>query len=160
MQLLRKQIRKSDAIIFASTEYNYSMSGVLKNSIDWASRGPNGNSFMAKTGIQYTLYIFNISSYHIILIDIGSIIGAAGGNGSARSQHHLRQTAVFLQLNILPKPEIQISAFQDGVFNHTTGDLLDETWQKRLLSQVEVLRDYTYKLKLGQLVYDEVLYTL
>src|SRR4030065_1009638 len=39
----KSKIRASDAILFVSPEYNYSIPGVLKNAIDWASR-PYGDS--------------------------------------------------------------------------------------------------------------------
>ncbi len=35
---LKQRIRAADAILFATPEYNYSVPGVLKNAIDWASR--------------------------------------------------------------------------------------------------------------------------
>src|ERR1044072_9667792 len=41
VQKLREQIAAADALLFACPEYNYSMSGVLKNAIDWASRPPD-----------------------------------------------------------------------------------------------------------------------
>ena len=40
---LKARVRAADAILFATPEYNYSMPGVLKNAIDWASR-PYGDS--------------------------------------------------------------------------------------------------------------------
>jgi chromate reductase, NAD(P)H dehydrogenase (quinone) len=40
---LKKRVRQADAILFVTPEYNYSVPGVLKNAIDWASR-PYGNS--------------------------------------------------------------------------------------------------------------------
>ena len=41
VETLRRQIKEADALLFACPEYNYSMSGVLKNAIDWASRPPD-----------------------------------------------------------------------------------------------------------------------
>src|SRR5437588_8168760 len=35
---LKRWIRKANAILFVTPEYNWSVSGVLKNAIDWASR--------------------------------------------------------------------------------------------------------------------------
>jgi chromate reductase len=38
---MRDQIRAADALLFVTPEYNYSVPGVLKNAIDWASRPPD-----------------------------------------------------------------------------------------------------------------------
>ena len=35
---LKRRVRESDAILIVTPEYNYSVPGVLKNAIDWASR--------------------------------------------------------------------------------------------------------------------------
>lgn len=40
----REELAQSDAILFGVCEYNYSISGVLKNAIDWASRNSVGPS--------------------------------------------------------------------------------------------------------------------
>jgi len=124
----RKQIRQSDAILFASAEYNYGMSGVLKNAIDWGSRSANGNAFAGKTA---------------------TIIGGGGGLGTGRAQYQLRQTGVFLDLQFLTKPEVMIRIFEPNTINWDTGELLDNTWKPRLIAQVEALRDFTYQHKLG-----------
>ena len=50
---LKKRIREADAVLFVTPEYNYSVPGVLKNTIDWASR-PYGDKRMGrKTGCDY-----------------------------------------------------------------------------------------------------------
>ena len=48
VQKLREQIAGADALLFACPEYNYSMSGVLKNAIDWASRPANSSPLAGK----------------------------------------------------------------------------------------------------------------
>jgi chromate reductase, NAD(P)H dehydrogenase (quinone) len=97
VETLREQIRTADALLIATPEYNFSFSGVLKNAIDWVSRPPS-HPFDGKP--------------------IG-IIGASGGRlGTARAQYHLRQVFVFLNGQVLNKPEVMIgganSAFADG----------------------------------------------
>lgn len=85
----KKKIREADAILFSTPEYNYSIPGVLKNAIDWASR-PYGDS--AWTGKPVGL------------------MGASVGNlGSARAQYHLRQVFVFLNVHPLNQPEVMIA---------------------------------------------------
>jgi chromate reductase len=40
---LKRRIREANAVPFVTPEYNWSVFGVLKNAIDWASR-PHGDS--------------------------------------------------------------------------------------------------------------------
>ncbi|HKO43760.1 MAG TPA: NAD(P)H-dependent oxidoreductase [Pyrinomonadaceae bacterium] len=85
---LKKRIRESDAILFVTPEYNYSIPGVLKNAIDWASR-PYGDS--AWSGKPVAI--------------MGASIGALG---TARAQYHLRQMFVFLNMFPVNQPEVMI----------------------------------------------------
>ncbi len=45
---LKSAIQNSDAVIFATPEYNWGTSGALKNAIDWASRERSEGSLMGK----------------------------------------------------------------------------------------------------------------
>src|SRR5712671_4378950 len=100
---LRAQIAAADALLFACPEYNYSMSGVLKNAIDWASRPPD-QPFAGKPV---------------------AIIGAAAGMaGSARAQGDLRRSCVFLDMHPLNKPEVLIGQAQTKF--DADGNLTDE----------------------------------
>lgn len=104
VETLRQQIKAADALLIACPEYNYSMSGVLKNAIDWASRPPE-QPFAGKPL---------------------AIMGAAAGMaGSARAQYHLRQACVFLDMHPLNKPEVLIGAAQTKF--DAAGNLTDET---------------------------------
>jgi len=82
-----QKLAEADAIVLASPEYNYSVSGVLKNAIDWLSRVEN-QAFSGKAV---------------------SIMGASPGLGTARSQYHLRQILVFLNAFVVNKPEVMIT---------------------------------------------------
>eukprot|EP00250_Pteridium_aquilinum_P008084 c17657_g1_i2 orf=44-556(+) len=85
----RRKVKDADAVIFASPEYNYSVSAVLKNALDWASRPPN-----------------------VWADKPAAVMSAAGGSGGSRAQYHLRQTGVFLDLHFLNKPEVFINAHE------------------------------------------------
>lgn len=107
---LAKQISDADAVIFFSPEYNYSISGVLKNTIDCLSR-VEPQPFSGKHA---------------------AIIGASpGAIGTARMQYHLRQIGVFLNLHFLNKPEVIIgkamAKIEDGkVTDKGTIDFLEK----------------------------------
>lgn len=103
VQALRNQIRDADAVLIATPEYNYSIPGVLKNAIDWASRPPE-QPFDAK---------------------IVGIMGASPGRiGTARAQYHLRQCFVFLNATVLNKPEVMVGGAGQAIED---GKLTDET---------------------------------
>jgi chromate reductase, NAD(P)H dehydrogenase (quinone) len=75
---LKRRIRETDAILFVTPEYNYSIPGVLKNAIDWASRPYGDSAWSGKPA---------------------AIMGASPGTiGTARAQYHLRQIMVFLNM--------------------------------------------------------------
>jgi chromate reductase len=123
VQKLREKIAQADGLVFATPEYNYSISGVLKNAIDWASRPPEQP--------------FNEKAV--------AILGASGGAlGTARAQYHLRQMGIFLNMRFVNKPEVFIGGAStkfDAAGNLTDEatkglikDLMAElvTWSKRL----------------------------
>jgi len=104
VQDFRAKIEAADAILFVTPEYNYSMSGVLKNAIDWASRPPGPPLSKKPVGIM------------------GATMGLWG---TTRAQYHLRQCCVFLDLYPINKPEVLIAQAQTK-FNDK-GELTDDT---------------------------------
>lgn len=117
---------KADGWVFACPEYNYSLAPALKNAIDWLSREPDIKPFSDKPGI---------------------IMGAGGGMGTCRSQNHLRQVCVYLNMHLVEKPEFFSNAFSSA-FN-AEGDLVDEGLTKQLGDLVLALVKWTKILKKG-----------
>jgi chromate reductase len=120
VETFRQQIRAADALLFACPEYNYSMSGVLKNAIDWASRPPD-QPFAGKPA---------------------AIIGAAAGMaGSARAQYDLRRSFVFLDINPINKPEVLIGQAQTKF--DANGRLMDEAARGFIRDMLVALESWT-----------------
>jgi chromate reductase len=101
-------IRQAEAILIATPEYNYSMPGVLKNAIDWASRPYGDNAF---NGMAVAV--------------MGASIGVIG---TARAQYHLRQSFVFLNMYPVNRPEVMVTSAA-GKFD-SQGGLIDERARK------------------------------
>ncbi len=110
------QIGEADALVLASTEYNYSLAPALKNILDWASREA-GNALLAGKAV--------------------AIMGAGGGMGTSRAQYHLRQVCVFLDLHPLNKPQVFANAFAGGF--DANGNLIDEKLVKLVGEQMQAL---------------------
>ena len=89
VQDLSDAIRRADGVLIATPEYNFSMSGVLKNAIDWVSR-VDDQPFAGKP--------------------LGIMGASAGGLGTARAQYHLRQVFVFLDPRVMNRPELFVSS--------------------------------------------------
>jgi len=124
VQDFRERIRAADAVLIACPEYNYSVPGVLKNAIDWASRPPQ-QPFAGKPL---------------------AIMGAGGGLGTARAQYHLRQVCVFLDMHPLNKPEVLVRVAES--FN-PDGTLKDEAVRPKVAALLEALGAWTRRLRGG-----------
>lgn len=124
LQRLLKQVEQADALLLACPEYNYSLAPALKNAIDWASREP-GNRLLAGKPV--------------------AILGSGGGMGTGRSQYHLRQVCVFVDLHPLNKPEIFVNAFA-GTFDEQ-GNLISEEIQQQVAAQLDALQNWARRLK-------------
>ena len=121
----KARIRAADAILFATPEYNYSIPGVLKNAIDWASR-PYGDSAWAGKP--------------------AAIMGASPGmQGTSRAQYHLRQCFVFLHMPTVNKPEAMISLAAQHC--DAEGNLTDAKSRQLIASLVAALATLARKLK-------------
>jgi len=123
-QLLRDQILAADALLFVTPEYNYSISGVLKNAIDWASRPPN-QPFEGKP--------------------VGIMGATASLWGTTRAQYDLRKMCVYLNMFPLNKPEVLIAQAQN---KFDAGlELTDKTTRDMIAQLLVALRDWTRRLR-------------
>ncbi|NWG10411.1 NAD(P)H-dependent oxidoreductase [Candidatus Bathyarchaeota archaeon] len=121
----KAKIRAADALLIATPEYNYSMPGVLKNAIDWASRPYGDNAFEDKP-----------------VAVMSASIGMLGG---ARAQYHLRQAFVTLDIHTLNWPEVMVP-YADDKFDEN-GNLTDADTKKKIEKLLESLVDWTRRLK-------------
>jgi chromate reductase, NAD(P)H dehydrogenase (quinone) len=123
----KQKIKNADALLIITPEYNYSVPGVLKNAIDWASRPSGDNSFQGK---------------HAAVISVST-----GMLGGARAQYHLRQSFVTLDIYAVNKPEIFV-AFAAQKFD-AQGKLTDEKSREVARDLLKTLVDQT-RLALGR----------
>ncbi|WP_108668061.1 NADPH-dependent FMN reductase [Euzebya rosea] len=79
VEALRTALERADALLIATPEYNWSVPAVLKNAIDWASRGPDSPLEQLPT----------------------AVISAAGGSGGRRVQAHLREVFAHNDVDLL-----------------------------------------------------------
>ncbi|NNE22418.1 MAG: NAD(P)H-dependent oxidoreductase [Rhizobiales bacterium] len=106
---LAEAIRAADGVLIATPEYNYSISGVLKNAIDWVSR---------------------IDNQPLAAKPLGIMGASAGGLGTARAQYHLRQVFVYLDARVMNRPELFVGSAY-AKFD-SDGNLTDEDTRKFL----------------------------
>jgi chromate reductase len=126
VQRFKARIAAADALLIATPEYNYSIPGVLKNALDWASRPPKDSPFDDKPL---------------------AIMGAGGGLGTGRAQYHLRQVAVFLNLLPLNKPEVLVQRAWEKF--DAQGHLTDEPTRQQVRALLEALVAWTRRLRGG-----------
>ena len=118
---LKRKIREADAVLFVTPEYNYSVPGVLKNAIDWASRPYGDNAWNGKPA---------------------AIMGSSiGGIATARAQYHLRQMMVFLNMFPVNQPEVMIG--NAGEKFDEQGNLTDEATKDFIRQLLQNLVEWT-----------------
>lgn len=115
---LKKRLEDSDGVLIATPEYNFSMPAVLKNALDWASRGEV------------------LPLYGKPLAIVSASMSMLGG---ARVQYQLRQVCTALNLLPINRPEVFISnahtKFDDD------GKLIDEATKDILKELLDALID-------------------
>lgn len=116
-QRLKDAIEGADGILIATPEYNRSLSGVLKNAIDWASRPWGHNSFAGKPVVTAG-------------VSVGKI-------GTAVAQSHLREILVYLDARVVGQPELYLGP--SATLFSEAGELIDESAKTLVQSALDAL---------------------
>jgi chromate reductase len=124
VRLFKQKIRESDAILFATPEHNYTITAVLKNAIEWGNRPGGDNSWNGKPA---------------------AIVSASSGpRGGARSQLHLRQILVDLNMYAINQPQLLLARAQDSFDSDLK--LKDPQARETLKTILQTLVSWTKKI--------------
>jgi chromate reductase len=124
VRALKEAIAAADALFIATPEYNWSLSGVLKNALDWASR-PAGRSVLKHKPV--------------------AIAGATGGAfGTVRAQLALRGVLASTGSYVLPEPLLHIAGAREKF--DADGNLVDADTRAVLAAQLEALASWARRL--------------
>lgn len=88
VKAFRSRAAAADALIFAVPEYNFSLSGVLKNALEWLSRPPDPPT----NGKACAVFGASVSPL-----------------GTARGQFHFRHVCVSLNMIVVNVPHVDIA---------------------------------------------------
>lgn len=111
----KEEVKRCDAVLFVTPEYNRTMPGPLKNAIDWASRPKDDNAFTGKPS---------------------AVTGASPGKlGTAIAQQHLRTLLAYCKSPQLSgEAYIQVTpgliTAEGEITNDSTREFLSE-WMQR-----------------------------
>jgi chromate reductase len=120
---VRATVGAADAMLFCTPEYNFSVTGVLKNALDWLSRNP-ASPLTRKPA---------------------AVMGAGGRVGTIRAQLHLRQIALHNSMFMVPGPEVLIMRAREQF--DAQGQLTDERVLHDVDALIEGLVDLTRRLR-------------
>jgi chromate reductase, NAD(P)H dehydrogenase (quinone) len=121
----KEEIRRADAVLIATPEYDYAIPGVLTNALDWALRPPS--PFRHKP--------------------VGLVGTSPGSVGTARGQMVLRQILLHPPAYVMPEPQMLIP-FALERFDAQTGDLVDERTREMMDRFLKALVEWTERFKM------------
>ena len=125
---LRERIKRADAVLFATPEYNRSVPGLLKNAIDVGSRPYGQSAWDGKPGA---------------IISVAP--GAIGGFGA---NHHLRQMLTYLNVYALAQPEAYVGGI--AKLMDDTGKVTNADTEQFLRNFATAFRDWIERLSVAQ----------
>ncbi len=121
------RLAAADAFVFVTPEYNFSITGALKNALDWASRRMSDGSPSPLTDKP------------------AAIFGGGGRLGTARAQLHLRDILIHNNVHVLNVPQVYVI----GVRSHfdENGKLITPAVQEQLAQLMDGLANWTRRLR-------------
>ncbi len=123
VQKFRADLAAADALLICSPEYNFSISGVLKNAIDWASRPPNPP----------------LDGKPLALMGC-----SPGMLGTVRGQLATRQVCIFTNMIAMNKPELFVAKAHEKF--DTEGRLTDGETRQKLRAFLAAFHAWTQRL--------------
>lgn len=110
VRVLQERVRRADAALLATPEYNRSYTPALKNALDWASRPSGQNCWDGKPAA-----VIGCSPY---------TLGAFG------AQHHLRQVLTYLNMPTMQQPEFYLQLVADKM--NDQGEITDQSTREHI----------------------------
>ena len=99
---LRRKVAAADGVVLASPEYNYGMSGVLKNALDWLSRPYGKSALKGKPVLNLTV--------------------SPAFTGGVRAHQQLNETLTAIGAHTLVRPQIVIGSVQSKLSGNRLTD--------------------------------------
>ncbi|WFE69520.1 NAD(P)H-dependent oxidoreductase [Thiomicrospira sp. R3] len=113
---LARALKQADALVLASPEFNYSVTAVMKNAIDWLSVHPDA-PLRAKP--------------------VALMSASPSAFGGGRAQYHLREILIYPGARVLGVPEVMVANAFDA-FN-TQGELTNQASKALITQQMQAL---------------------
>jgi chromate reductase len=124
VESFRRDVAAADALIFAVPEYNFSVSGVLKNALEWLSRPPNSPTNSKPCAV------------------FGATVSPLG---TARGQFHFRHICVSLNMIPVNAPHVDITNAKTKF--DAEGRLTDQASVDLIRQLVAELRNLTVRMR-------------
>ena len=125
VRVFKDAIKQADAILISSPEYCFSVPGVLKNALDWASRPADSSVLDGKP--------------------VAIMGGSTGNYGTTRGQMVLRQTLMYANMFPVNDPQVAVPFIDTKIDD--SGRLVDAQTPEYIKHLLETLREWTLKLR-------------
>jgi len=125
VRAFKSKVKEADAILFATPEFNRSISATLKNALEWGNRPPSEDVWEGKPA---------------------AVVSASSGpRGGARAQAVLRQIMVDLDIYPINGPELFLGKAQEAFDQDLR--LKDERTKETLRVLLKALVEWTVLLR-------------